>query len=162
MVARSPGRGRVRGRHERDRLRVVPDDVGGEDGLIVDDEVDHVLAGNVGGGQDHDAGPVEGRVALDPEEAGVRLAGPDGGTEPGAREDEVIRVSGATGELLGSLATGHGPTDHGPGRGCREFRGCRGCRGTPDRDLGLGSRRAAGVGHAPTMTKRPAGVKGRW
>ena len=94
-------------RQQRQRFGLMPDDPadGDEDGLVVADEADHVVAGDVLGGHDDDARPVEVGVEVEAVEPGVRIGGADGGAIPGAREDEVVGVHRQTGQLLRPLAT---------------------------------------------------------
>ena len=73
--------------------------------LVVLDEADDVLAGDVRGGHDDDPRPVEVGVEVDAEQAGVGLGRADGGAVPGAREDEVVGVAGQAGQLVRALAT---------------------------------------------------------
>ena len=98
--------GAVRRRDERAGLGLVPDLAADrdEDRLVVVDQADDVLAGDVLGGDDHDALPVERVVELDAEQARVRLGRADGGAVPGAGEDEVVGVQRRPGELGRALA----------------------------------------------------------
>ena len=105
--------GRIGGRHERDRLRVVADLVHRERGLVVVLDADHVLAGDVGRRDHHHPRPVERRVAVDPEQARVGLGGPDGQAEPRSLDAEVVGIACGPGHLGRSVATGHGPADDG-------------------------------------------------
>ena len=83
--------------------------VGGEDRLVVLHEVDDVLAGHVGCGEDDDPAPVEGGVALDPEQASVRLGRPNGAAVPCPGDHEVVGVPGGADELGNGIHPGHGP-----------------------------------------------------
>ncbi len=94
-------------RQQRQRLGLVPDGPSDrdEDGLVVADEADDVVAGDVLGGHDDDARPVEVGIEVEAVEPRMRVGGADGGAIPGAREDEVVGISGQTGQLLRPLAT---------------------------------------------------------
>ena len=72
-VPRRPGERAVRRGDQRHRLRHVADLVGDERGLVVRDGRDHVVARDVRRRDDHDAGPVEGGVEVDPEQPRVGL-----------------------------------------------------------------------------------------
>ena len=78
VITRGVRQGERGRRDQGDRLAEVADLVRGEDRLVVLHEVDDVLAGHVRGRQDDDPAPVEGGVALDPEQAGVGLGRSDG------------------------------------------------------------------------------------
>ena len=106
MALRLAQRGAVRGGDQRARLRLVADLAADrhEDRLVVVDQAHDVLAGDVVGGDDHDALPVEGVVELDADQAGVRLGGADGGAVPRAGEDEIVGVLRRPGELVRPLA----------------------------------------------------------
>ena len=135
---RLPQRGLVRRGDERDRLGVVADDVHGEGRHVRLDGAHDVLAGDVGGRHDHDAGPVEVRVELDAEEPCVGLRRADRGAVPGAREDEVVGIAGGAGQLVRALAAER----RGPSPPQRRHRGLPGGRRwQDDRRLGRRGRR---------------------
>ena len=106
MAARLAERGAIRRGDERAGLRLVSDLATDrhEHRLVVVDQADDVLARDVIGGDDDDALPVERVVELDAEQARVRLRRADGGAEPRAGEDEVVRVLRLAGELGRPLA----------------------------------------------------------
>ena len=106
VAARLPQRGAIRCRDERAGLRLVSDLAADrhEHRLVVVDQAHDVLARDVIGGDHDDALPVERVVELDAEQAGVGLRGADGGAEPRAGEDEVVRVLRLAGELGRPLA----------------------------------------------------------
>ncbi len=106
MAACLVERGAVGCRDERAGLRLVPDLAADRDEhrLVVVDQADDVLAGDVVGGDDDDALPVERVVEVDAEQARVRLRRADGRAEPGAGKDEVVRVLRLAGELGRPLA----------------------------------------------------------
>ena len=79
-----------------------------EDGLVVADQADDVVAGDVGGGDDDDLRPVERRVEVDRDEAGVGVGRADRRPEPGAGEDEVVGVLRLAGQLGRALAPERG------------------------------------------------------
>ncbi len=149
---RLPQRGLVRRGNEGHGLGMVADDVRGEGRHVRLDGAHDVLAGDVGGGHDHDAGPVEGRVAVDAEEPRMGLRRSDRRAVPGAREHEVIGVASGAGELLRALAAERrwsGPSERRQGllsgSRRREDHWCLGgdgparrCRRRHDRRLGQG------------------------
>ncbi len=112
VVAGRPGQRAGGCGDEGDRLGMMADDVLREHGLVVPDQVDDVLAGDVRGGQENDVRPVEAGVTLDREEAGMRLGRSDGRPVPGIGEAEVVDVAGLPGDLLDALATGHRAPGH--------------------------------------------------
>ena len=75
-----------------------------EDRLVVADQADDVVAGDVGRGDDDDLRPVERGVEVEADEAGVGVGRADRGAEPGAGEDEVVGVLRLAGQLVGALA----------------------------------------------------------
>ena len=136
----------VRRRQQRHGLRLVPDLPADrdEDRLVLGDARDDVPARDVVRGDDRDPRPVEGRVELDREQAGVRHGRPDRRAVPGAGEDQVVGVERLPGELGRALAArreGDGDT-HAPAprtglRGSGSSRGW-GLRGVPGRVLFAG------------------------
>ncbi len=106
-------RGAIGRGDERDRFGVVADLGRDERRLIVRDETDHVLAGDVGGGHDDHLRPVEVRIEVDAEQAGMGLGGADGRAVPGTRDDEVISVFRGAGQFLRAFT----PTRRGVGVG---------------------------------------------
>ena len=116
VVASGPCEGERGGCDQSHRLTDVADLVRDQDRLIVLHEVDHVLAGDVGPGEDHHATPVEAGVALQPEQAGVRLRRPYGAAVPGpARRDR--RCSGPARGPSGSRPRAGPIAGPPPGRG---------------------------------------------
>ena len=95
----------IRGRDERERLRVMLDLAADrhEDRLVVADQAHDVVAGDVGRRDDDDLRPVEGGIEIERDEAGMGVGRPDRRAEPGAREDEVVGVLRLAGELRGAL-----------------------------------------------------------
>ena len=98
------------GREERQRLGVVLDLAADrdQDGLVVADQADDVLAGDVGGGDDDDLRPVERRVEVERDEAGVGVGRADRRAEPRTGKDEVVGVLRLAGQLGGALAAERG------------------------------------------------------
>jgi len=91
----------VRRGQQRDRLGVMPDLATDrhEQRLVVLDQADDVLAGDVRrGGEDH-LRPVDVGVRLDREQLRARLGRADGDAVPGAGEDEVVGVLRGAGQL---------------------------------------------------------------
>ena len=70
-----------------------------QDRLVVPDQAHHVVAGDVGCGDDHHLAPVERLVEVYAQERGMGFRRSDGGAVPGAGEDEVVGVLGKSGEL---------------------------------------------------------------
>ena len=103
---------------ERERLGVVLDLATDrdEDRLVVLDRADDVVARDVGRGDDDDRRPVEGRVEVERDEAGVRVGRADRGPVPGAREDQVVGVLRGAGELGRALAAERGGAAGAAGR----------------------------------------------
>ena len=93
-------------RQERDGFGVVADLAahGDEDGLVLLDRADEVLAGDVGGGHDHDLRPVHVGVQLDGDKARARLGRADRRPVPGAGENQIVGILGGTRELARALA----------------------------------------------------------
>ena len=122
-----------------------------EDRLIGVDEADDVLAGDVVGGDHHDALPVERLVELDADETSPRLGGADRRAEPGAGDDEVVGVQRCAGELLGPLATerrrGRGASGRGSIGGDDERAGIR------RRDAGQGACRQGRALHGGIVAR---------
>ena len=121
QVDRGAGRARRRRVGRRDQghgLGVVPDLVGDEGRLVVVHQVDDVLAGDVGSRDDHDPRPVEGRVAVDAQEARAGLGRPDGQPVPGAVDVRGRRCS--------ARRPSPWPGRRGGARRCRSGRSSRG------------------------------------
>ena len=106
VAARLVEGGAVGRRDERAGLGLVADLATDrhEHRLVVVDQADDVLARDVVRGRDDHPLPVERVVELDAEQARVGLRRANGRAEPGAGEDEVVRVLRLAGELGGSLA----------------------------------------------------------
>ncbi len=96
-------------RDQGNRLADVEDLVRGEDRLIVLHQVDDVLARNVGRREHDDVAPVEVRVALDPEQARVRLGRSHRGAVPRPGNVEVVRVAGGAQQLGDGVYAWHRP-----------------------------------------------------
>ena len=144
VVARGMGEGKGGGRHQGDGLADVADLVRGEDRLVVLHEVDDVLAGHVGRGEHDHPAPIERRVALDPQQSGMRFGRPDRAAVPCPRDDEVVRVAGHTEQLGDRIHARHGPRIRcyvvdPPGRRCPRRGRDRG-RGRPGGVRGAGCR----------------------
>ena len=75
-----------------------------EDGLVVADQADDVVARDVGRGDDGDLRPVERGVEVDGDEAGVGVGRSDRRPEPRAGEHQVVGVLGRARQLVGALA----------------------------------------------------------
>ena len=107
---------------ERERLGVVLDLAADrdQDRLVGLDRADDVVARDVGGGDDDDRRPVEGRIELERGEARVRVGRADRRPEPGAREDQVVGVFRGAGQLGRTLAPQRaGSRGRGRARSCR-------------------------------------------
>ena len=89
---------------ERDRLCDVTDLVGDQGRLVVGHQGDDVLAGDVGGGDEHHARPIERGIALDRQQSGVGLRRADRHAVPGTGEDEVVGVHRPAREFLRPFA----------------------------------------------------------
>ena len=83
---------RIAARNERNGLVHVANGRRGEHRLIVLDEHDHVVAGNVGSGDHRDARPVERRIALDSAESAASDLAPNGGSVECAGHHEIVDV----------------------------------------------------------------------
>ena len=77
---------------QRDRLGLVAYLVVDQDWLVVLDQADDVVAGQVCGGHHDDLRPVEGRVEVYTEQLTVSHGRSDRLPVPGAREDEIVGV----------------------------------------------------------------------
>ena len=160
-AARLTEQGAVGCREERHRLGVVADDLAGERRLVGLDGADDVLAGDVLGGEHDDLRPVEARIELDAEEAGVRLGGADRGAVPGARIDEVVRVERGAGQLVGPLAPQRGRRRSAEGRKGRRPGGRM--REHDGRRLGQGPSLTAWSFHVVRCPPHPStGCRGGW
>ncbi len=164
----------IRGGEEGERLGVVLDLATDrdEDRLVVADEADDVVAGDVGRGDDGDLRPVERGVEVDGDEAGVGVGRADRRAEPGAGEDEVVGVLRFARELRRALAA-----ERGSAAGTARARSRRGGRrGRPGRSGGArqgwwsgwavsgsscGSGRPSSVADDITATDRTAGAGAR-
>jgi hypothetical protein len=131
----------VGGREQRQRLGVVLDLAadGDQDRLVVADQADDVLAGDVGRGDDDDLRPVERVVELETDEPGVGVGRADRRAVPGAivpgstmSGSGAVRA-GATGlvrvggvriviDAGGSLLSADDTKGPGPGRGSGRLR----------------------------------------
>jgi hypothetical protein len=98
----------IRRGQERHRLGLVADLVLDQDRLVVGDEADDVVAGDVLRGQHDHFRPVELGVEVDTEEAGVRLGRADRVAVPGAREDHIVGIEGSARQLGRALAPKRG------------------------------------------------------
>jgi len=147
-------------REQRDRLGVVADlpADGDENGLVVADERNDVVPGDVRGRDDHDPGPIEAGIELDGVEAGVGLRGAHRPAVPRTRKDQVVGVFRHSGQLGGAL-----PTER---RAARTARG-----GLGGRDHECVGRRAGGsrpngpaAGRRADGHRRERGLlgEGRW
>ena len=95
------------GRGEEDeRLGVVLDLAADRDEhrLVVADQADDVVAGDVVRGDDGDLRPVEVGVEVERDESGVGVGRADRRAVPGTGEDEVVGVLRLAGELRRALA----------------------------------------------------------
>ena len=101
-----------------------------EDRLVVADEADDVVAGDVGRGDDGDLRPVERGVEVDRDEAGVGVGRADRRPEPGAGEHEVVGVLRLTRQFGRSFATQRGGAT-GTARGDLAAADDEGVRGAP-------------------------------
>ena len=107
--------GTVGGRQEQNWLLAVPDlsADGGQDGLVVPNEMDDVLAWDVLSRYHHHPAPVKTRIAPYGLETAPGDAGSDGFAVPGARDRQVIGIAGDPGHLGGALAARNGLADGG-------------------------------------------------
>ena len=96
---RAPQPVRVRARHERDGLVAVLDPARREDRLVVFDQRHDVVGRKIFVGDHGDAGPVERRVAANPEESAPRDLTADGRAVKRAGDDEVVDVGGEPANL---------------------------------------------------------------
>ena len=139
-AAGGPQRFTIRGRKQDERLGVMLDLAADrdEDGLIVADEADDVVAGDVGRGDDGDLRPVERGVEIDADKSRVGIGRADRRPEPGAGEDEVVGVLRGAGQLVGALAAQRS-VDAGTAGGDLAAADDEGVRGAPTRcDGGCG------------------------
>ncbi len=82
------------------RLLAVSNDAFRQTRLIVLDQVDHVLSGNIPGRHAGDSGPIESGVKLQLADAPVGHAGAHGPAPKLAREAEVVEVEGPASHLV--------------------------------------------------------------
>ena len=102
----------IRVRDEHDRLFGVIDDVGGEIRLIVDDELDAVLARDVGRGDDDELVPGDGGIERDADvmrPRGDRAAHGDAVQHPCRRQ--IVDVERLAGDLGAAFLAPDGPAD---------------------------------------------------
>ena len=93
-------------------------------GLIVEDELDVVVAGDVGSGDEDELGPVDGGVVVDGEDASSGDGAADSGAIPEAGAGEVVDILSAAGDLGAALfAELRGTDDAGCGGGGHGERG---------------------------------------
>ena len=143
-AAGGPQRLAIGGGQEQERLCVVLDLAADryEDRLIVADETDDVVAGDVPRGDDGDLRPVERGVEVDRDEPGVGVGRTDRRPEPGAGEHEIVGVLRLARKLVGALAAERGSA-----------------AGTARRDLATAD--DEGVRGAPAGCDRGGGPAGR-
>ena len=98
----------------------------GEAGLIGNDELNDVFAGNVGSGDNRELAPVDTAVEGDGADEPARNRAAHRGSVPHALAFHVIDVAGAAHQLVHALFSGNGGTND---ASCRmRVHGCRQCR----------------------------------
>src|SRR5260370_24346121 len=90
----------MRAGDQRDRLLAVPAGVVRERGLVVLDEVNDVLAGDVRGGDPNHVRPVEARVPGDAADAAVRDVRAHRAAPQLAGEGEIVEIPRPAGDLV--------------------------------------------------------------
>src|ERR1035437_4564294 len=100
---------------QQDWLGRVVNEFGGEAGMLLGEVDDAVLAGDVGGGDDGELGPVEVGVKGDGGDASAGDGGADGGSVPHVRERDVVDVLGAAGDFREAFLANGGCSDDGAG-----------------------------------------------
>ena len=93
----------VRMRQQDDRFFGMVDEFGGEAGLIVHDQRDFVLAGNVGGRDDREFVPGNAVAVANAADAPARDAAAHGHAVDHVRKGEVVHVLGAAGDFFAPL-----------------------------------------------------------
>ncbi len=85
----------------------------GKAGLVVEDEVNVILAGNVEGGHDGELGPVDARIEVDGANEAARDGAANGGAVPHAFALDVVHIAGAAEQLVDTFFAGDGRADNG-------------------------------------------------
>ena len=98
----------VRMRQQQDGLVAVVDDSVGKAGLIGKDDVDVILAGNIGGGDDCEFVPVDAGIIADGTNESARDGAANGGSEPHALALHVVHVAGAAQQFVHAFLAGDG------------------------------------------------------
>src|SRR6266702_3909378 len=106
---------------QQDGLVGVIDVVDGETGVVLGEVDDGVLARNVGGGDDSELVPGDGRVEGDGGDAAAGDGAADGGSEPHTRQAEVVDVFGLAEDFGDPLLTDGGVAYGGEGAGLSWF-----------------------------------------
>src|SRR5258706_2575386 len=96
---------------EHHRLLGVVDHVAREEGLIVENQRDVILAGNVGGGDDGELVPGNARLEDDVADAAATGGIADGGSVKHAGKLEVVDVLGVAGDFRDTFFAENGSAD---------------------------------------------------
>ena len=98
----------VRMREQNDRLVAVVHLAVGKAGLVGDDELDVILAGNIGGGDDGELAPVDAAVKGDGADEPARNGAAHGGPVPHALALDVVDIARAAQQLVHPFLAGDG------------------------------------------------------
>src|ERR1700722_2465243 len=90
-------------REQHDRFFGMVDYFRGKAGLVMFDQCDFVLAGDVGGGDDREFAPRNAIAEVDAADASSRDTAAHGHTVQHVREGEVVHIAGAAGYLFPTL-----------------------------------------------------------
>ena len=115
-------------REQHDRLLAVIHLAVGEAGLIGNDELNVVFAGNIGGGDDGELAPVDAAIEGDGADEPARNCAAHRGSVPHAFAFHVVHIAGAAQQLVHAFLSGNGGAND---AGCRmRAHGCqsRHCR----------------------------------
>ena len=102
-------------REQKDGFGLMVDVFGCEAGVVLGEVDDGVFAGDVGGGDDGELGPVDGGVECDGSDAAAGDGGADGGSVPHAGQGNVVDILGAARDFGAALFANGGCADDGAG-----------------------------------------------
>ena len=98
----------VRMRQQQDRFVAVIHLAVGQAGLIGHDELNVILAGNIGGGDDGEFAPVDATVKADGANEPARNGAANGGAVPHAFALDVVHIARAAQQLVHAFLAGDG------------------------------------------------------
>ena len=98
-------------REQHDGFIAVIDVSVGEAGLVIEDELDVVLAGDVKGGDDREFRPVDAGIEVDGADETARYGAANCGAVPEALEVEIVEIARAAEQLVDALFARDGSAD---------------------------------------------------